>query len=385
MRQIIFVFAFFLFLNIQASINVVAFDSFYEQHNLPTMSYFTNSTPQLNNKSSIILKLNAFGDEMNQGIVVFSFDDKKKVYGNKIFYAAEEGEYLSDPSLNDKGDIVFSLYNERRHFGIFKGKESEEQKVEHVLKLGGPFFNLKYSHPFITNEGLVFYQAEDFEEVKSIQSFDLASKENKKLFSTNESISYLFTMKVSDKGEVLLRVLQENTNDRIFKGHSDLKEILMKEKEDLGIKEFSHMFDINNQGDVLILAIKEDGRKALLLKEFWQEGKIVAEEGDAGIKEIEYFYPQINKQKTIVFRAIDEEGNYLVYQMKKGKKEKIFYEHQTLKTPFGRDAEIFYAKQAPPFGGNPSLNDKDEVAINASLFSSSGGQAKAILKFSPDK
>lgn len=367
-------------------------------YNLPSMSFLNNPSPVINNNGDVLFKVMSVEGTNNQGIWLKSQDDQN----GKIVYIAPEERFITDPSINDSGKIVFNLYDEGVTDGIFE-MDSKSLEVDQVLRPTNlPIQH--YTYPQILNNEHILFRATN--DLNDRMVYDFSGSKLKKLLSEGNEvfknkISYLFRPSANENGTLVMKVRfgergqwNEENPDAILlvtpsvdpKVPSPVYKIIAADKDldpSSQYQSFGNSVSISHSGNVAFSATLADSKKSIL---FFKDNliKVYATEGSNDIGEIELFAPRVNDLGQVLFRAKDESGARAIYLADGESVMKILREGDVVNTDQGL-AKVLDNPNFPGFGGEVDLNDKGDILVMAVLIGAFDNKelGNAIYKISP--
>ena len=363
-------------------------------YNLPEMSFLSNTSPVINNRGDVSFKLMAFGGENKQGLWI----KKASEENGKIVYTAPADRLLTDPSLNDKGQVAFNQYDEGVTDGIFT-IDSESEEVNQALKPENDEIAY-YTYPQVLTNGKVYFRGTNQENSRSYYKYDgfsLSSIIAEGVTSYGQKSSYLFKPYLNDSGSMVFKrrigeagEWDERNPDEILvlktNGSTYGSVVIAKDKDSdpeskfLG---FTNSPSISNSGTVAFIAILEDNSKGIILS---TEGKLtnLAIEKSDNISEIELFAPKVNDQGLVIFRAKDMAGLRGIYVTSAEGTRRLIGEGDEVMTDLGL-ATILSNPNYPGFGGDVDMNDQGEIVFYCLVIGAEDNQewGSAVFKISP--
>ncbi len=367
-------------------------------YNLPAMTFLNNPTPVINNNGEVLFKVMSVEGTNNQGIWLKSLDDQN----GKIVYIAPEERFITDPSINDSGKIVFNLYDEGVTDGIFE-MDSKSLEVDQILKPTNlPIQH--YTYPQILNNDHIIFRATNDLNDRAI--YDLSGQKLKKLLSEGNEIlkhkiSYLFRPSANEKGNLVLKVRfgdrgqwnEENPDAIILVSPSldpkipgPIFKILAADKDldpQSNYQAFGNSVSLSHFGNIAFSATQSDSKKSIL---FFKDNqiKVYASEGADDIGEIELFAPKVNDLGQVLFRAKDASGARAIFLADGDSVKKILREGDVVNTDQGL-AKVLDNPNFPGFGGEVDLNDKGDILVLTILIGAFDNKelGSAIYKISP--
>jgi len=366
------------------NIILIARTSYHDGHNLPAQSFFLNSSPEINNKREIVFRLITVAGLDRRGI--WSGNSE----GGKITYRLPEEDYISDPHINAKSEVVFSKYNTHKGYGIYKYTMQKTTPYLHI-SLNEKLKINNYQTPFIDDNSRISSRAYHMHNRKSVILID--EKEIKTLLFENINgklpIAYIYNIDTNKKGQIAVKI------NRGKKIESRGKEEIITLDKNGGIKSvaksvkldpsspyqyFRNSLSINNKSQVAFIARLKNGKDSLLLYEENKGLKEIITVPNKNIKEIEYFKVRLNNRGNIAFRALDKHNKYAIYLYKDQRIHKVLSQGDLLEVDIG--TVQINTSSGPPFGGNIGFNDHNDILLNANFsekYDASNFISKAII------
>ena len=366
--------------------------------NLPPMSFLNNPSPIINNNGEVVFKVMSIEGTNNQAIWLKSIDE----LNGKIVYVAPEERFITDPSLNDFGKVVFNLYDEGVTDGIFE-MDSKSLEVDQVLKPNNlPIQH--YTYPQILNNDHIVFRATSDQNDRIV--YDFSSTKLKKLIAegsevVKNKVSYLFRPSINESGSLVLKIRfgekgqwnEENPDAIVLISPStDPKipgpayKIIAADKDFDSSSEylsFGNSVSQSHSGNIAFTATFSDQRRGIV---FYKDNKtkLFASEGFNDISEIELFAPKVNDLGQVLFRARDESGARAIFVADGESVKKILREGDVVNTDQGL-AKILDNPNYPGFGGEVDLNDKGDILVMTVLIGAFDNKemGSAVYKISP--
>ena len=363
-------------------------------HNLPPMSYLSNTSPTINNRGDVVFKLMAFNGENNQGLWLKLSEEEN----GKIIYTAPDSRFITDPSINAQRKVVFNLFDEGITDGLFV-LDGQSLKVDQILKPEA-YDLVHYTYAQIMNDGSVFFRGTNEENARTFYSyadFKLNKIISEGVESYGNKSSYLFRLHLNDNKEMVFKrrlgqtgEWDESNGDEILllkpNGNSYESVVIARDRDAdpqsfyLG---FANNATLSNNGLVAFTATLEDSHKVLVL---YKEGILrnLAIENLDEISEIEMFTPKVNSQGTVAFRARDQAGKRGIYIATTEGIKKLIGEGDEIKTDLGM-AKVLSNPHYPGFSGEIDMNDNGEIVFSCLIVGAADNKewGTAIFKLSP--
>lgn len=368
-------------------------------YNLPPLSFLSNTNPVINNNGDVSFRVMALEGQNDQAIWVKSSEED---FG-EIVYVAPEQRFITDPSINDSGKIVFNLHDEGVTEGLFV-LDSKAMQVDQVLSPDD--LPIKYyTYPQIKNNGHIFFRATNDENDRSFYEF--ARGKLNQIISEGidgQAIksSYLFKPAVNDAGYIAFKSRlgekgqwDESAPDQILilAPGNESKNVVSKlitiaKDQDSDSKSpylrFGNSVSISKQGAVAFMAFLSDMKKTIVVSKD-NVLTTIATEGSDDILEIELFTPTINNLGNVVFRAIDSSGKRGIFVANGKEVKKIISEGDEVLTDLG-SGRILSNPNYPGFGGDVDMNDEGEIVFNCVVVDEENKElGSAVYMINPKK
>lgn len=364
-------------------------------HNLPPMSFLSNTYPVINNRGDVTFKLMAFDGDNNQGLWFKSGTEEN----GKIIYTAPDARFITDPDINDNGKIVFNLFDEGITDGIFT-MQGETGRVDHVLTPDNDDIAY-YTYPQILTNGKIYFRGTNQENSRTFYQFDGSLKKiiAEGSSSYGQKSSYLFKPSMNDGGALSFKrrlgnegEWDETNGDEIIllkpNGKNYDSVVIAKDQDSDSqsqFKGFLNSTSTSKNGMVAFTAITVDGTKALIL---YKDGNLLnlAREQADNISEIETFAPVVNEQGLVLFRAKNTEGKRGLYVADANGVKRIVGEGDEVATDLGA-AKILSNPNYPGIGGEVDMNDQGEIVFYCLLVGARDNKewGSAVYKITPVK
>lgn len=375
---IIFFFLLLLFCyNLQAQdlkkVSLVARASLHDGFNVPAGTFFSNTSPVINESGDVAFKIPILEMKPVQGIF-FS--------GKGVVYRAPNERLVSDVSLSEEGDVVFSQFDIGISDGILKYSSLDDEVRVALDPKTGPNVDA-FGFPQIHGDTLFFRStnSDGSRSLFSSNSNKLTELAREGMPGIGKNASYFFRPAFNSKGEFALKIREGSTGqydeDRpdsvsFISGNRNVSTVLRDQDGPLhtSYKSIHNSVDLSDAGHVVVVARGEKGRDLIL----WHEGvrRIIASEGP-GISEIEYFTPKVNSKGEVAFRAKDERGLRSIFFFNSEGLHKLISEKDLVETDL-TTMRIFHNGRDPGFSGNIDLNDQGVIVFHALLQSKYGDE-----------
>lgn len=362
-------------------------------YQLPPLSYLNNTSPVINNQGEVAFKVMAVNGTTDQALWLKTKNDS----AGQIIYVAPNDRYVTDPGLNDLGQVTYSPFNDGFSDGLFVF-DYRTGKTE--MKVSGPENKISYfgfgqtfSDGTSVFRGLTIEGDRGFYEKTSVlNNFAMEGKT-----SFGVEVSYLFSPAINEAKQWAFKVRHgahgewgDDHPDKIYlltpgsSGH-DVKVIAEDNKANQAssFSGFGNSLGLAANGLVVFVGHDLTGKKSLVI---YDNGALqaVATEGQNGISELELFAPKINSKGVVAFRAKNEKGLRGIYLASKEGVKRLIGEGDIIPSDLG-EAYIIQDRNFPGFAGNVDLNDNNELVFACVI--SDGTNKKilgdAIYKLSP--
>ncbi len=364
--------------------------------NLPPMSHISNPTPSINNRGDVTFKLMAFDGQTDQGLWLKLFDEEN----GKIIYTAPNSRFITDPTINNSGQVVFNLYDEGITDGLFV-LDGSTQKVDQVLKPDDKDVAF-YTYSQILDNGNIFFRGTNESNERTFYEYNGSLKKiiSEGTESYGKKSSYLFRPMLNLNGVMVFKrrlgetgEWDESNGDELLmlkpKAENVYEPIVIARDQDADpdsfYKSFSNSISVSNNGLVAFTAVLEDSHRALVMYKDGILRNLAIEKAD-DILEIELFTPMVNDQGLVAFRARDLEGKRALYVASTEGIKKLITEGDELMTDQGL-AKILSNPNYPGFTGEIDINDSGDIIFTCLLVSAKDEKelGTALFKFSQIK
>lgn len=361
-------------------------------YNLPPLTYLSNTSPSINNHGDVTFKLMAVDGTPNQAVWYKARNESKW----QVVYVAPEDRYVSDPTVNDRGEITFSPYTEVMSDGLFVFDTKSGTTVE---KLSGPANKMVFmAYVQTLNDGTSVFRGMDTEFERGFYEVNgglkTVAREGQKNFEVPSA--YLFKPAVNDKKHWAFKV---RVGERGEIGNEQSDQILLVKPTPQGYDKIivaqDNKGDVNSpftgfgngvtmaqNGLVAFVGYDKNNAKSLIL---WENGSQTAlvSEGQNGISELELFSPKVNSNGVVAFRAKNEKGLRGIYVASKDGIKRLIGEGDSIPTDLG-PGQILQRKDFPGFAGDIDINEKNEVVF-ACVVATTDNQitGDAVYRISP--
>lgn len=361
-----------------------------DSYNLPPMSFLTNATPTINNKGEVAFRLMAIEGQNTAGLWLKTASEDL----GKVVYRGPLDKLMSDPSLNDEGQAVFSIFDEGTSDGIFV-YDSRQGTFLHPIPGSGTDL-IFHAYPTILNNGDILFRGTHNTGDRSFFRYatNLTKLVSEGDGSSGFKASYLFGPAVNHQQQWAFKIRVGDKNDwaeqnpdQIVLRNSDGQTRIVAQDQNSDPKSpfraFANSVSLSENGFVAFVATLTDGKQALILDENGVQTQL-AVEGHDGISEFELFGVKINSQGLVLFRAKNLQGQRGIYLADSTQVLRLLGEKDEIPTDLGK-GRILAPPSYPVFSGGVSLNDRNEISFHALIVSAATGKdwGSAIYKLSP--
>ncbi len=355
-----------------------------DSYNLPTMSFLNSTSPNINNKGDVSFKLMAVEGENTQALWV----------NGKIVFRTPEGKVMTEPAMNDNGQVAVSVFDEASSEGIFIYDKNSDS-ISNVLPGQGTDL-IAHGYLQVLNSGEIFFRGTHTGRDHGFYRFE---KILHQIFSEGSETlgfkaSYLFGPMVNSRRQMASKIRVGNKMDwsdafpdqiLLLNADGTHRIVARDQKSDPQslYTGFTNSVSLSENGLVAFIGVLKGGAKTLVI-----DGNGVqtsyATEGQDGISVIELFAPQVNSQGVAVFRAINSKGLRGIYLADGQQVRRVIGEGDQIPTDRGLGC-ILANPTFPGFGGNVRINERNEIVFYTILHSAVGNQewGSGIYKISP--
>lgn len=382
---------------------ILARANLQNSYNLPALTFLNSTSPVINNNGDVAFKLMALNGQPTQGLWLKLAAETT----GKMIYVAAEDKVVTDPSLNDLGQVTFSVFDDVSSDGVFVYDAKSGVLTTPIKVTNGDF--TYFSYPRVLNDGHLIFRSTDkntehgyFEfnllapnsELTTVtrEGLDTFGVKSSYLFrpSINESKQWAFKTRLGKKGEwdenhpdqIIFLTPTQNNSSTAYSA-----QVIAQAQNATTIAapylSFDNSVALSNNGLVAFIATTKEKIRSVIL---YREGqlKTLAREGENGISELELFPPVVNTQGVVVFRAKNTQGQRSLFVADESSVKRIISEGDDIKTDLGR-GRIVNKPNYPGFGGDIGLNDHNEIVFYAILESASDASdwGSAVFKIVP--
>lgn len=340
----------------------------------------------------------------NRGDVAFDVDvlgatEKAAVWlapkgeeGRIAFRSTVDGRLISDPGLNNKGDLVFSQFDFGVTDGIFK-YDSNARSTSVIIR---PELNQAFSFAAINDIGTVLTRVIDaggdrnYKLVNGGVSKTIALEGIKD--SQGVTLSYLFRPVLNNQGFVAAKVrrgergqVDETQPDaiRLWKpdGSYEVVAVDIHGQASSLFLAFGNSVGISDAKHVVFTATVSGDKQGIFL---FGEGKVkaLAIEGQGDLEALEAFAPVVNSKGLVAFRGRLKSGKSAIFTADWNGFKPVVKQGDLIASDV-ETAKIYDKEDNQGFVGGLSINDSGFIAFHAGILSKDGerflGQAIYVL------
>lgn len=344
---------------------------------LPPGSILGIADAKINNRGDVAFDIDVIGGETTSG-VWFSASGTQ---GRIVYRSSVEGRLISDPALNNNGDLVFSQFDFGVTDGVFKF-DSNTRATTIVIR---PEQNQAFSFSSINDIGTVVTRIVDangdrsFRYVNGNQSRTIVKEAVKD--PNGKSISYLFRPVLNNSGFVAAKIRmgdRDQTDEtqpdgiRLWKPDGSFEEIAVDihTVPNSLFLAFGNSIGISDAKHVVFIATISGDKKAVFL---YGEGKVkaVAIEGQGDLEAVEAFAPVVNSKGLVAFRGRLKSGKSAIFTGNWDGFKPLVKQGDLVSTDI-ETGKIYDLADNQGFIGGLSLNDSGMLAFHAGILSKDG-------------
>lgn len=351
------------FEHLQILMRSAEFDGF----NISAGTYLSNSHVKANDRGDVAIALKGIGFSNTRGYWRYSATTGK----GEVVYRAPDERLVSDPALDEMGNIVFSQYD----FGINDGilKLDNLGNVTTLLKSSEIARNFSFSNAVLTNGGELIFKAKGDEGDQALITY----KDGKytELLVDGQGPSFVFGPQTHLNGTTALKIRMGEYGD----WSEELPDYIVTYRQGEGIKKlladdgvlasaFNNNLGVNKHGDVAVIAnLGSEGR---LIRTNRGVGEVIANTTSDDIRDFETFAPAINDHGHVAFRAIDKRGKRSLYYYNGKTLTKLLSEGDMV--PTDRETGRIEARKGwPGFSSGVTLTNNNELYFHCQLWNKS--------------
>lgn len=309
--------------------------------------------------------------------------------GVSIFFS-DVGDYISDPFINERGDVVFSVFNELNVVAVYLYKVKRNRLVK-ILDSEKMSSFLSIRDPEVNNSGTILFRATFKSGEKAIVTF---KNDEFKTIATDKDpeIAYLFGASFFNNNSIVLKVregdsLAESQPDtiRLYSKNGDFIRLNSDQEfnEDSIFSQFNNSIGSDVTSKYIAFIAKLKSGKKVLVRQLEENFQIIATEGEGGISSLEYFTPSVNEKGNIAFRAINASLKRGIFFYDGFILREVLTEGDLVATD--QSTAVVHSSNGPAFGGGLTINNEDEIVLQAKVFTKYKEKSlgTAVLKVIP--
>ena len=344
---------------------------------LPPASILGIADVKVNNRGDIAFDVDVIGGENTSGVWYAA----NATQGRIVYRSPIEGRLISDPSLNNKGDLAFSQFD----FGVTDGVFKFDSNTRATTLVIRPEQNQAFSFSSINDIGTVVTRVVDSNRDRSYRYVNggvarVLVKEGVK-DSKGVTLSHLYRPVLNNTGFVAAKVRRgeigqndESQPDaiRLWKpdGSYDVIAVDINADANSLFLGFGNSVGISDAKHIVFVATISGDKQAVFL---YGEGKIkaVAIEGQGDLDAIEAFAPVVNSKGLVAFRGRLKSGKSAIFTGTWDGFKAIAKQGDLVATDI-ETAKIYDLPDNQGFIGGLSLNDSGLLAFHAGILSKDG-------------
>lgn len=349
-----------------------------EGYNLPRLSYLNSTSPVINNKGDISFKLVGYGEFGQQALWFKSGAD---TFG-RIVFIAPELLFVSDPSINEKSQLTFNVYNDGASEGLYF--YDDNKNLTSLLLTAEEAKLYFFAGAKVLDNGTVVFRGTSHDEDRNYYRLtDKLSFVAKEGFTNYDVPSaYLFTPAVNAQEQWAFKVRvgarkewSNKQSDQILlltpdaTVESGFKKTLIAQDKKGDSRSpyvaFENFVSLSDNGKIVFVAVLENKKRALILVENGEHSILATQDSDQ-ISEFELFPPKINNQGLVIFRAKSNKGLRGIYIANKSGVKRLIGESDAIPSDLGLQYIMKDIKDAG-LAGTPDINDNNQIVFSCIL------------------
>ncbi len=367
-------------LRANSNITILAANSNH-QVNLPTRVFYTDISPRINDRGDIVFSFLG----LESGFVEYGlyFLERANIKG-KILQILPQNEVISKVSLNNLGQVLFSVHDNSRTLRVTQF-DTLDLSSKNLIVQDNDYKTYVISD--INNDGDFAYRLNS-DGSRSLHTFiaegtNLVLREGE--FVNKQKINYIHSVKQS--GHYLLYKLrygrigqyQSSDGEELYLRNTKTNQVRLiaasrNRMPSSKLDSISNHYAVNDHGQVAFFA-KRDGKK-ILLSDVDGVMTVVAKE-DGFMKKFDSFSPVINENGQILVRGSFEDGSGLSLYDKKWQRIKLVDKNIIHNS---KTYTIVRNSSGLLFKGSPDMNNSGEIVVNTYLKVGNDPLFEGILK-----
>ncbi len=354
-------------------IRIIAANS-HNSINLPAYSYFTDSTPIIDNERNIAFNFFAVdGGNVVQGILL---DTKSKRGHARVILS--DNQIINHLNFSSNG-LMFSTHDGAEFVGIYK--TSFNGALNDYSKLLLPEDNYLYVNFASSSLSKKLVLRLNNYKKRSLGVLSLSDIRTFSIEGVNR-INYVFNPKMSgDYALYKLRYgrLGEYTNEdleelRVFNLEKGTHKVILNNQA--AFSRLENLYNINKNGSFVAFA-KRGSDKVIVSDVSGQKEVILNIENHKFIKSVDLFSPAINNVGEVLVRGVNRSGKKCLFLYSLTKWHEVICEDFAI-TQQNTVYQLSKSSGGQLFKGGVSLNDHREIVFNTYL-KSSGSTHEGIV------
>lgn len=361
-------------------------------YSLPAGTILGIADVVLNERGDVAFSVDVVGGTDSQAGIWFVPNGTQ---GGSAYLSTISGRLLSDPGLNNQGDLVFSQYD----FGVNDGLFKHDGVARTTSLMLQPNNDSSFAFPSINNSGKVVLRVE---EVSGDHSFRVINGSSSSVIAREGvadargvTASFLFKPVLNNQGQIAAKVrhgergqVDESQPDtiRLWKndGTYDVIATDIDGQPSSLFLGFSNSVGISNNKHVVFVAKISGDKQAIFL---YGEGRVkaVAIEGQGDLDTIEAFAPVVNAQGLVAFRGRTRSGKSAIFTGNWDGFRILVKQGDLVPSDIGT-AKIYDINDHQGFIGGIALTDGGKLGFHAGILSKDGeqflGQAVYVISTS---
>lgn len=354
--------------------------------NLPEVSYLTNISPKINDRGDIAFPVMALSlGHYNHYIFV----KENHVKDGSFKWMMPDGEYISDITLGNSDNILFSTNDGGKAVGVYD-LNFVKRTLERPFPWSSDIFSI--TSPHMSEEGVLSYRFIAENGPRQIMTKDYRGEvvTTLPLFTEGQDgISYVFSPRQAGN-YVLVKIrygedrdYSEERPDKLWLVNTKTgrRHLIARDKDSMPsskILSIENMYQVSANGSVAFWAKTKKGRELFLSYKGLTRSVLL--EGRE-LKSADWFSPGLNDEGSIVLRAEDFDGKHIIAFYNNGAKKwtNIIKEGESVELSKGK--YIIKRRKALTFSGAIDINNENEIVFNANTQNEDSGEwMEAIYK-----
>lgn len=351
------------FNHLQILMRSAEFDGF----NIAAGTYLSNSHVKANDRGDVAIALKGIAFTSTRGYWRYLASTGK----SEVVYYAPNERMVSDPELDEAGNIIFGQYDFMVNDGLFKLDINNQ--VTQILKPRKIPLSFSFNNAVVTDAGELIFKAKGHDGTQALVSYQDGKYEE--ILVDGEGPSFVFAPSTHHSGVSALKVRMGPFGD----WSEELPDFIMTYKKGEGVKKllsdngayatsFNNNVGVNKHGDVVVIAgFNGEDR---VIRTVNGAPEVVASSTKDDISELETFAPVINDQGHVAFRGIDKRGKRSLYYFNGKTLTKLLSEGDII--PTDRETGRIEARKGwPGFSSGLTLTNNNELYFHCQIWNKS--------------